>query len=162
MLLALTQLWPTSSVAAEKRAVSIASLCWREIGAEAMYSTSASYSRDEDIHSSAREHYHTLTVGIVLILLQALITALASGLALSGVLAVYRHPASTWALSWAACSLIFLVSWLVLLRRWLSLTDMLERRTGLDIDGDGLIAGEEEEQPAQQTVRVELASQSLT
>lgn len=116
----------------------------------------ASYDTQEDSVPGAREIYSSLAVGVWLPAMQAIITAIGAGLTVAGVLLVKRYPESAIAWGYLATVAVFTLAWLLLLRRWVTVSDSIERAVGVDLDGDGLIGGYPE--PAErQSVRVELS-----
>lgn len=101
---------------------------------------------------SDRAHLFSGLAGVLLPLAQAVITGLLFGLAAWIYAGLLKAP-EAWRYGAGVAAGVFVISWLAMLARWLSLTrplDRLERLTGIDINGDGLIA----DQP-KKTIRVE-------
>lgn len=99
--------------------------------------------------ANVRQHYASMQAGALLPFAQAGITALCVGLAAGGVVLVVKYPVSALAWMVGALFVTLAVSWLALLKRWIHITNELERALGIDLDGDNTIGGK-------QTVRVEL------
>lgn len=87
---------------------------------------------------SVRKHYTSLSVGVLLPLLQAFITAILLGVVV-GATAYYRDLAA-FKLAFLAFAYSLFLMWLWLLAKWLNIVSHLEQLTGIDINRDGMIA----------------------
>lgn len=106
-----------------------------------------------------RQHLHTVQAGAWLPFMQATITGVILGLGTLTLAIILdaRHP-ETWSLVIGV--LTWVVTWLLLQRHWFTLT-ALEKLTGLDLDRDGLIAGQAvKNKPAEVRVRLSQGNES--
>lgn len=84
-----------------------------------------------------RQFLHTFLAGAFLPLVQATMTAAMAGIATLTLLYIFNAVDIVKPML-IVSAVVWVVTWLYLLRRWLSLT-ALERLTGIDINGDGQI-----------------------
>lgn len=104
------------------------------------------------------KHYSSLMQGVYLPLVQAGLTSFLIALAAGLTASLFEYPVLK------AFGMAFIYSllglWLILLLRWLKLTEALERLTGLDINRDGSIGEAEaiESRPQVFSTRLELVS----
>lgn len=85
-----------------------------------------------------RRHLFTTAAGVILPLLQALATGLIV-FVLAGFYAWLLRSPVWWKWGAVIAGAVVLVTWLVMLWRWLSLTRPLEQITGIDLNRDGHI-----------------------
>jgi len=101
-----------------------------------------------------RTHYQKKETAVLIPLFQAFVTGIFLGI-MAGVLSVcveYEHPWRAMFLTWAGVQSF---AWLALLVRWAGLVKSLETALNYDIDRDGVI-GEEDEEEEIQPVKIEV------
>jgi hypothetical protein len=101
---------------------------------------------------SERAHLFSMAAGVLLPMLQAVITGCLAGMAATFYAWVMKSP-EAWKWGAGVGLGVMVISWLLLVLRWLNLTAPLERLTGRDLNHDGYVG-----QPPK-TIRVEFKAE---
>jgi hypothetical protein len=106
------------------------------------------------VQPGARPYLHTIEAGAKLPLLQSVVWGLVAG-TMTLVIALSNHPRWPGCLLWSVAVFLigFALAWMFYQRHWFRLSS-LERLTGLDPNGDGVIGAETRQ--AQIITRIEL------